>query len=150
MPFGWFCLATYPSDDFALGLLPRRPNALMHVHFVGFLLDRLRISDPPLPENLWRDFPLNFLLKFFFENIHFRSISRTAGFGDLIALPFRSRGKPRGRFLSDVPFGWFSLPTYPVVGFAKLRTLPSRSRLFQAALRCGRYCRSTLSGLRKG
>ena len=52
------------------------------------------------------------------EKRPFRSISRAAGFGRLVAIPFRRKGTPERRFLSHVPFGWFSLPMHPVVGFA--------------------------------
>ena len=51
-----------------------------------------------------------FVLQFPFEvslqKRPFQSISRTAGFGRLVAIPFRGLGTPERRFLSHVPFGF--------------------------------------------
>ena len=52
------------------------------------------------------------------KNDRFQLISRKGDFGCLVAIPLEVKESPERRFLSDVPFGWFPLATYPSGGFA--------------------------------
>ena len=75
------------------------------------------------------EFFLHFPFEISIKNVRFgRSLAQLI-LGALSLYPFEFKEGPERRFLSDVPFGRF--------------------RLLQAAVRCPRYYRSTLSGLRK-
>ena len=82
----------------------------------SFCSRRLGVSGPPLPENLWRHFSIDFLFKFALKTAIFgRSLAQLI-LATLLLYPFGVKEGPRGprrRFLSDVPFGQFCLVTYP-------------------------------------
>ena len=63
-------------------------------------------------------FLFDFLFKFALKTAIFgRSLAQLI-LATLLLYPFGVKEGPKRQFLSDVPFGWFSLPMYPVVGFA--------------------------------
>ena len=63
-------------------------------------------------------FPLILSFKFALKTAIFgRSLAQLI-LATLLLYPFGVKEGPKRRFLSDVPFGWFPLPMYPVVGFA--------------------------------
>ena len=74
---------------------------------------RLGVSGPPLPENQWRIFSFDFLLKFALKTAIFgRSLAQLV-LATLLLYPFGVKEAQKG----------VSLLIYPLVGFAYLRTL---------------------------
>ena len=79
----------------------------------SFCSRRLGVSGPPLPENLWRDFSIEFLFKVALKTAIFgRSLAQLI-LATLLLYPFGVKEGPKRRFLSDVPAGQFCLVTYP-------------------------------------
>ena len=79
---------------------------------------RVRVSGPPLPENLRRYFPFCFLLMFLLKIIFpGRSLAQLI-LAALSLYPFEVKESTELRFLSYVPCCRFLLPTYPSVRFA--------------------------------